>query len=69
MRALVAAPGRLWAQLRHEVLVLPSRVFVLAGCLALLLMPLACDDPYVLRVVTMTSIFAIYAASWDLLAG
>jgi branched-chain amino acid transport system permease protein len=69
VRALVAAPGRLWAQLRHEVLVLPSRVFVLAGCLALLALPLAWDDPYVLRIITMTAIFAIYAASWDLLAG
>ena len=60
---------RAWAELRNEVLVLPSRTLVLAWALALLLLPLAYDDAYVLRVLTMTCIFAIFAASWDLLAG
>lgn len=69
MRVLLAAPRRLWANLRNEVLVLPSRVFVLAACAALLALPLAWNDPYALRIVTMASIFAIFAASWDLLAG
>ena len=69
MRALISALRRLRANLRNEVLVLPSRVFVLAACIALLALPLAWDDPYVLRVLTMASIFAIFAASWDLLAG
>lgn len=69
MKGLLAWPQWLWAQLRHEVLVLPSRTFVLVATLALLLLPLAYDDPYVLRIITMTAIFAIFAASWDLLAG
>ena len=60
---------RAWSELRNEVLVLPSRTLVLAWALGLLLLPLAYDDPYVLRVLTMTAIFAIFAASWDLLAG
>lgn len=60
---------RAWAELRNEVLVLPSRTLVLAWALALLLLPLVYDDAYVLRVLTMTCIFAIFAASWDLLAG
>ena len=68
MKALLTLPQWLWAQLRHEVLVLPSRSFVLFAAL-LLLLPLAYDDPYVLRIITMTAIFAIFAASWDLLAG
>jgi branched-chain amino acid transport system permease protein len=58
-----------WANLRNEVLVLPSRTMVLLWVLATLLLPLAWPDAYVLRVVTMTSLFAILAASWDLLAG
>lgn len=58
-----------WANLRNEVLVLPSRTLVLLWVLATLLLPLAWPDAYVLRVVTMTSLFAILAASWDLLAG
>lgn len=69
MKALLAWPQWLWAQLRHEVLVLPSRSFVLFAALLLLVLPFFYDDPYVLRIITMTAIFAIFAASWDLLAG
>lgn len=60
---------RLWMQLRTEVLVLPSRTLVLAWAIALLALPLAYADPYVLRIVTLMCLFAIFAASWDLLAG
>jgi branched-chain amino acid transport system permease protein len=69
VRTLLALPRRLIANLRNEVLVLPGRSFVLAGCVLLLALPLAWKDPYILRVLTMAAIFAIYAASWDLLAG
>src|SRR5258708_34032181 len=61
--------GRAWAELRSEVLVLPSRTAVLVWMLALLLLPFAYADADVLRILTMTCIFAIFAASWDLLAG
>jgi branched-chain amino acid transport system permease protein len=60
---------RAWAELRNEVLVLPSRVLVLAWVIALLALPAVYADAYVLRVLTMTCLFAIFAASWDLLAG
>src|SRR5258706_1007322 len=60
---------RAWAELRSEVLVLPSRTLALAWVAALLLLPAVYDDAYVLRVLTMTCIFAMFAASWDLLAG
>jgi branched-chain amino acid transport system permease protein len=60
---------RAWAELRNEVLVLPSRTLVLAWVLALLALPVVYDDAYVLRILTMTCVFAIFAASWDLLAG
>ncbi len=54
---------------RGEVLVLPSRVAVLIFTLAVLLLPLFSQDPYLLRILIFTSIFAILAASWDLLSG
>jgi branched-chain amino acid transport system permease protein len=54
---------------RQEVLVLPSRVAVLVFVLALLLIPVFIDDPYLLRILILTSVFAIFAASWDLLSG
>jgi branched-chain amino acid transport system permease protein len=58
-----------WGFVRNEVLVLPSRVLVVAFALALLLLPVVTRDPYVLRIVILASIFAIFAASWDLLSG
>jgi len=60
---------RAWAELRNEVFVLPSRTAVLLWVLALLALPVVYSDAYVLRILTMTCIFAIFAASWDLLAG
>jgi branched-chain amino acid transport system permease protein len=60
---------RAWAELKNDVLVLPSRTLVLAWVLALLALPGLYGDAYVLRILTMTCIFAIFAASWDLLAG
>jgi branched-chain amino acid transport system permease protein len=60
---------RSWVELRNEVFVLPSRTLVLAWVVALLALPAVYGDPYVMRVLTMTCVFAIFAASWDLLAG
>jgi branched-chain amino acid transport system permease protein len=60
---------RAWAELRNEVFVLPSRTLVLVWAAGLLALPVVYSDPYVLRILTMTCIFAIFAASWDLLAG
>jgi len=57
------------AELRNEVFVLPSRTLVLAWGVALLALPAVYGDAYVMRILTMTCIFAIFAASWDLLAG
>ena len=60
---------RVYKGLRGEVLVLPSRTAVLLFCLILLLLPLVMDHPYYLRILIMACIFAIFAASWDLLSG
>jgi branched-chain amino acid transport system permease protein len=60
---------RAWAELKNEVFVLPSRTLVLLWTAAVLLLPLAYGDAYVLRILTMTCLFAVFAASWDLLAG
>jgi branched-chain amino acid transport system permease protein len=60
---------KLFTILKNEVLVLPSRVVVVLFFLFLLLLPVFTKDPYFLRIFTLTSIFAILAASWDLLSG
>lgn len=69
MGAVAFLARRAWANLRGEVLVLPSRTLALVWAVAILLLPVFHPDPYVLRVAAMTCIFAILAASWDLLAG
>jgi branched-chain amino acid transport system permease protein len=60
---------RAWAEFRNEIFVLPSRSLVLVFVVALLALPVVYGDPYVMRILTMTCIFAAFAASWDLLAG
>lgn len=60
---------KLFVILKNEILVLPSRVVVLLFVVALLCLPLVTEDPYLLRILILTSIFAIFAASWDLLSG
>jgi branched-chain amino acid transport system permease protein len=55
--------------LRNEVLVLPSRIIVGLFLIVILGLPLVTQDPYVFRIVILTSLFAILAASWDLLSG
>ncbi len=60
---------RPYKELKGEVLVLPSRTIVVVFCLALLLLPLLTSDSYTLRIFILAGIFAILAASWDLLSG
>lgn len=69
MRHVLLPARRLWVFVRKEVLVLPSRTLVALFAAGLLLLPLIVDDLYLLRIITLSSIFAIYAASWDLLSG
>ena len=60
---------KLFTIFRGEVLVLPSRIVVILFSLVLLLLPIVTQNPYLLRILILTSIFAIFAASWDLLSG
>ncbi len=69
MRLILFYLGKLFTIIKNEVLVLPSRVIVGLFFLFMLLLPLLTKDIYLLRIFTLTSIFAILAASWDLLSG
>jgi branched-chain amino acid transport system permease protein len=60
---------KLYSIFRGEILVLPSRVAVVLFFLFVLLFPVISTDPYLLRIMILTNIFAILAASWDLLSG
>ena len=69
MGILVAYISQVYKLLRWEVLVLPSRIIVLLFFLILLLLPVFTSDLFTLRILIMASVFAIFAASWDLLSG
>jgi branched-chain amino acid transport system permease protein len=60
---------KLFTIIKNEVLVLPSRVVVALFFFFMLLLPVFTADVYILRIFTLASIFAIFAASWDLLSG
>lgn len=61
--------GWLWREFKGEILVLPGRSIMFFGAVFLLALPLVFRHPYLLRILTMASIFAIFAASWDLISG
>jgi branched-chain amino acid transport system permease protein len=60
---------KLMAIFRGEIFVLPSRIVVFVFFVLLLVFPILIEDPYLIRILTLASIFAIFAASWDLLSG
>jgi branched-chain amino acid transport system permease protein len=69
MNGLAAHITKPFKLLRGEILVLPGRTVVLLVCILLLLFPVISQEPFILRVLILASIFAIFAASWDLLSG
>lgn len=60
---------KLMTMIKGEILVLPSRIVVFVFFVALLVFPILIEDLYIIRILTLASIFAIFAASWDLLSG
>ncbi len=69
MGAVATYIRRFFTIMRSEVLVLPGRTALVVFIAGLLALPLFTSDPYILRVMILTSIFAIFAGSWDLLSG
>ena len=55
--------------LKREVFDIPGRVIAVLFVLFLLLVPVIAQGSYFIRILTLSAIFAIYAASWDVLAG
>lgn len=58
----------LYQWIRGEVLAIPGRVIALVFVISLLVVPFIAS-PFLLRMFTIAAIYAIYAASWDILAG
>lgn len=60
---------RLLKDFRWGVIPVPGRLIAIIFFVALFIFPLIVQVPYYLRVLTFTSVFAIFAVSWDLLSG
>jgi len=60
---------RLHGWVRGEIFAIPGRVIAVVFFVGLICFPLFTQDPYYLRIVTLSAIFAIFAASWDVLSG
>lgn len=54
---------------KTEILEVPGRIIASLFVFIVLTVPLFTSQPYVLRILTLAALFAIYAASWDVLAG
>ena len=54
---------------KGEIVDIPGRIIAVIFFAALLLVPLVVQNPYYLRIIALAAIFAIYAASWDVLSG
>jgi len=59
----------LYQQFKIEVLAVPGRIIALLFIILLFSVPIITTEPYVLRILILAAIFAIFSASWDLLAG
>lgn len=66
---MIANLRLLYRWFKIKVWAIPGRVIALFFFIFLILVPLITTDSYVIRVFTLAAIFAIYAASWDLLTG
>lgn len=55
--------------LRTDLVALPTRVLASVFVLVLLVLPLVSHNSYFLMVMILSAVFAVYAVSWDLLAG
>ena len=54
---------------KGEILAIPGRVIALCFFICLLCVPLVTQNPYYLRIIILATIFSLFAASWDVLAG
>jgi len=60
---------RQFRRIGQEILAIPGRAIAFVFLISMFLVPLATSDPYIMKVLIFMNIFAIYAASWDVLGG
>ena len=66
---MIRTGRRIYRAFQGEILAIPWRLVSLLFVVLLLSVPIITTHPYILRVLIFTCIYAIFAVSWDLLAG
>lgn len=59
----------LYGWVRQEIFAIPGRIIALTFFVFLFLAPFITQQPYFLRIIILSCIFAIFAISWDVLSG
>ena len=59
----------LYLKFRSEIVAIPWRLISLIFVVFLMVFPLVLPHPYVLRILALSLLFSLFAASWDFLAG
>lgn len=59
----------LYGWFKGEILSIPGRIIAVCFFICLFCAPLVTQDPYYLRIITLATIFSLFAASWDVLTG
>jgi branched-chain amino acid transport system permease protein len=54
---------------QKEILAVPGKAIILAFFIIVYALPLFIKDPYILNVLIIAAIYAIFATSWDLISG
>lgn len=60
---------RLFKDFQGDVVAVPGRLIALVFFLLLLIVPLATEEPYILRTLIFANIYVIFAVSWDFISG
>lgn len=60
---------RLLKDFQGDVVAVPGRLIALIFFLLLFLIPLATEEPYILRTLIFANIYVIFAVSWDFISG
>ncbi len=60
--------GNFFKYLKNDVYAVPTRMIAVVALVALCFFPLYFDQPHILRMMIMINIFAVFAASWDLIS-
>lgn len=60
---------RLFKDFQGDVVAVPGRLIALIFFLLLLIVPLATEEPYILRTLIFANIYVIFAVSWDFISG